>query len=88
MEGIFVLLPSQAFRSEKELVLHRQALYPSTWAYKPVGIEVEITNKCNIACAGCGQRDEIHRPDDILSAEDIVEVSKAHIQYNSTHQIS
>lgn len=70
MESIAVLLADSQFQSIRDLVSHFQTLYPSDWVYKPIGIEIELTNKCNLKCAGCGQRDESERPADLLSTSD------------------
>lgn len=56
------------------MVEEKQHAYPKNWFYKPIGIEVEITNKCNLKCAGCGQRDETIRPEDILTTEDYIDI--------------
>ncbi len=37
---------------------------------------MELTNKCNIQCDGCGQRDEVKRPDDALSIEEYIDIAK------------
>lgn len=76
INSIIQLLPNSSFTSITELIKDRQSLYPSDWCYKPVGIEVEITNKCNLACAGCGQRDEHIRPDDVMSTQDYIRILK------------
>jgi sulfatase maturation enzyme AslB (radical SAM superfamily) len=54
----------------------RQAGYPDGWVYRPIGIELELTNKCNIQCAGCGQRDEPERPEDSLSVDEYIEIAR------------
>lgn len=71
---IISLLPNSPYSSIRDLVTSRQRQYPSNWFYKPVGIEVEITNKCNLKCAGCGQRDEHSRPEDILTTDEYIDI--------------
>jgi hypothetical protein len=74
MQSILSLLPEVKTQSVRRFITDRQAAYPADWFYRPVGIEVEITNKCNLRCAGCGQRDEQPRPDDILTTPDYIRV--------------
>jgi hypothetical protein len=74
INSIIKLLPEAPYGSIHELIRSRQDLYPKDWCYKPVGIEVEITNKCNIKCAGCGQRDEAMRPKDVMGAREYIRV--------------
>ncbi len=71
--SIISLLPDTKSSSVRDLVERRQQLYPKHWFYKPVGIEVEITNKCNLKCAGCGQRDETIKPADILTTQEYID---------------
>jgi sulfatase maturation enzyme AslB (radical SAM superfamily) len=71
---IISLLPGSPFSDIRSMVEEKQHAYPKNWFYKPIGIEVEITNKCNLKCAGCGQRDETIRPEDILTTEDYIDI--------------
>ena len=71
--SIISLLANSPHNSVSELVLSYQDAYPKEWYYKPVGIEVEITNKCNLKCKGCGQIDELERPDDILTTDQYID---------------
>lgn len=73
IDSIFTLLPNSSYLSTRQLVENIQQSFPNNWFYRPVGIEVEITNKCNLKCAGCGQRDEHSRPEDILSTEEYID---------------
>jgi hypothetical protein len=75
-DSIINLLPHSQFSSIRKLIESKQSEYPKEWFYKPVGIEVEITNKCNLKCSGCGQRDETIRPDDVLKAEEYISILK------------
>jgi organic radical activating enzyme len=65
--------PKSPFSDLTETLSSFQSTYPADWFYKPVGIEVEITNKCNLQCAGCGQRDEQIRPEDILDTQEYID---------------
>lgn len=72
--SIISVLPSSPYADVKEFIVDRQSVYPSHWFYKPIGMEVEITNKCNLKCAGCGQRDETIRPEDILNNSEYIDL--------------
>ncbi len=50
--------------------MHHQSLYPTKYIFRPIALELEITNKCNLVCTGCGQRDETQRPLDALKKDD------------------
>jgi hypothetical protein len=76
MNSIVQLLSNIPSRSIPDFVREKQQSYPKDWVYKPVGIELELTNRCTIQCAGCGQRDEIKRPLDLLTIDDFIDVAK------------
>ena len=76
MESIIQLRSGAPHASLMDLIRSKQAEYPSDWVYRPVGIELELTNKCNIQCAGCGQRDEESRPQDLLSVDEYSDVAR------------
>lgn len=76
MESIIQLLPTVSTSSITSFISVRQRMYPKGWVYRPIGIEFELTNRCNIQCAGCGQRDEPQRPADSLTIDDYIDVAK------------
>lgn len=73
-QSLIRLLPNSKYSSVKKLIQHHQDQYPPDYSYRPISLELEITNKCNLICAGCGQRDETHRPLDVLKKEDFPKI--------------
>lgn len=70
---ILSLKKNSNFNSVSELIALFQNKYPKKYFYKPIGVEVEITNICNLKCRGCSLIvDEIDKPQDILTDEDFI----------------
>jgi MoaA/NifB/PqqE/SkfB family radical SAM enzyme len=67
------LLDKAKFQSIDDLIDFFQNKYPTNYFYKPVGIELEITNHCNLRCKGCPIFfDENSRPKDILKTDEFI----------------
>lgn len=47
------LVENSSFKSVTQLIDYFQKKQSSKHIYKPVGIELEITNQCNLRCRGC-----------------------------------
>lgn len=50
---ILNLKPGTDFESISGFIDFQQKKYPENYFYKPVGIEIEVTNECNLKCPGC-----------------------------------
>lgn len=70
-----VLHENSPYESVSSLISFFQNDYPSGFFYKPVGLELEITNSCNLQCEGCPIiNDEIRKPTDIITDEQYINV--------------
>ena len=71
MKTIVSLLNNSGFHSVNDLIRYFQNKQPKKYFYRPIGIEVEITNRCNLKCLGCNiMMDELNKPNDLLSAQE------------------
>lgn len=77
-ERILTLLEASSIKTVTSLIDHFQNLrYQKDYFYKPIGIELEITNLCNLKCQGCPIiNDELTKPQDILTDEEFIQVLK------------
>jgi len=73
---ILSLIKDSDFKSINQLIKHFQGKYPKKYFYKPVGIEVEVTNRCNLRCQGCPILMDKYATSDILSGDKIIDVLK------------
>lgn len=73
MNSLPQLLASSSYLSTRQLVETAQQQMPADWVYKPIGIEIEITNSCNLRCEGCAQQLDWKVPNDVLTNENILE---------------
>lgn len=74
---ILSLKTNNSFATVDDLIYSFQQRYPKKYFYKPIGIEVEVTNVCNLKCRGCSLIiDEIDKPKDILKDEEFITVLK------------
>lgn len=69
-----VLLEKSPFKSISDLVCFFQKKYPTNYFYKPVGLELELTNLCNLQCEGCPiMNDESDKPKDLLTNKQYID---------------
>ena len=75
---ILSLVKKSSFKSVDDLISFYQSVkYPKKYFYRPIGIEVEITNICNLRCKGCNLIiDEQDKPKDVLDDEEFIEILK------------
>lgn len=71
VQSILKLKNKSKFLSSKDLIVGKQSKYPSSWFFKPIGIEFEITGKCNLQCEGCAQQLDFPKLKDTLTTEQI-----------------
>lgn len=55
---------------------HFSQRLPSNWFYKPVAVEVEITQACNLRCMGCSIIEDVEAGYDGFSVEKIISFLK------------
>lgn len=72
---ILQLLPTAPYASVSEFVAAIQSKSPLRQSvFTPIGVELEITNVCNLRCRGCALIiDEEDKPKDVLSTEEYID---------------
>lgn len=73
---ILKLKKNSGFRSITDLIMHFQNKQSQNATYKPIGIELEITNQCNLRCSGCPIIVGGEKTEDTQSDEDILNVMR------------
>jgi MoaA/NifB/PqqE/SkfB family radical SAM enzyme len=73
---ILKLKNNSGFSSILDLISFYQKKSPSKYFYKPVGVEVEITNNCNLKCSACPIVWDLKKVEDTLKTDDYVRFLK------------
>lgn len=71
---IVKLKENTGFESVTGLISFFQNKQNISFTYKPIGIELEITNKCNLRCSGCPIMVDGERTEDVLKDDQIIQV--------------
>jgi len=74
---ILKLKENSGFKRINDLINFYQKKSSSKYFYKPVGIEIEITNDCNLKCQGCPIIwDQKENANDVLTTKDYINILK------------
>lgn len=74
MQTILRLQRRANFGSTREWVEASQQCFPRNWRLRPLGVELELTNSCNLNCVGCAQQRDLPKIDDTLTLGKQIEI--------------
>ncbi len=68
------LFKTSPFKNITNLIDNFQKKQPENYYYKPIGIELEITNVCNLRCDGCPIIVDDYKTEDTLSTKEYARI--------------